>query len=103
MTLVLNAFPGIARGPDETYDLCRALSDGETLWIFIAAGSEARLATSVTITNIEQTHPEPGARWLVTDVDGFEWEIQAGGGCGCGNPLKRYSPQSLLGLIGVTV
>lgn len=100
IALALNVFPGIAHSPERSYDPCRAISDGSTLWIFVAEGNEVVLAESFTVTNIESLD---AMRYNVTDEDGNVWLIESGGGCGCGSPLKRANWQSLLANIGVEV
>lgn len=94
--LAFDVFPARLLGP-EVYERVRVISDGSTLWLFSADGTPPQLVVALPIDAIETLRPR---HWRIT-INGQVYDLQPGGSCGCGNPLKRASAQSLLELAGI--
>lgn len=74
----------------------RVSIDGEMRGVVLAGGRRNEpiyTVASARIASVERD-PDRGRRsWLITTVDGDVWRAEVGGGCGCGNPLKRFDSE----------
>lgn len=102
-TIVLEVFPAEVSGPDGArFRQARVLiRDDGYVYVFTADGHQPRLAHGFMSDGFDhETVSRLRPRtWAVTSNVGEEWTITTGGGCGCGNPLKRIGGQALLNLV----
>lgn len=88
----LNVFPVVVTTPDETvHRTCRLVDDGHAvaLWEW---PDRAPAAHRIVQSNVELTTVVPGERWELRALSGT-YTIDLQNGCGCGHPLKFWSPR----------
>lgn len=89
-------FPAAVKANGERYAQARLAIDGEMRGVVLVAGTRSEGIQTVAqaqIVSVERD-PDRGRRsWLITTTDGDVWQCQTGGGCGCGNPLRRYDAE----------
>lgn len=97
ISLVADVFPAVLNTDDGTFDTVRVLSDGATLWAFRLSGNEVGVATSFPVRDLDL---DPTGIFTATNAEtGTAVSFRTAGGCGCGNPLKRQSVETLLALV----
>lgn len=97
--LIVDTFPATVQTPTHTYDGARVLTTDTYLYLFVAQAGFPKFVQGVTLVDFDAENAARRAVWSATDDQGGHWQIMAGGGCGCSNPLKRYSADSLLALV----
>jgi hypothetical protein len=94
---MLYPFPAAVTGPDgTTWALARPISQNGAVYVFTYDRGAVQLAASVPI-GTEVVGERRSI--VVTTPDGDTWLFAKAPGCGCGHPLKRANPRTLLALI----
>lgn len=94
---MLYPFPAAVTGPDgHTWALARPIAQDGVVHVFTYEHGHVELSASVTIGA-----EELGERRsiMVTTPEGDTWLFAKAPGCGCGHPLKRANPRTLLQLV----
>lgn len=99
VAVIADIFPAIVNSPTGMFDGARVLVADSYLWLFTRAGGEPKFVEGVTLVDFNAENALRRGSWSAVDDQGREWQVTAAGGCGCSNPLKRYSPQALLQLV----
>lgn len=90
-------FPAAVTGPDGTsWALARPIAQDGLVHVFTYERGTTVLAASFPIGTEALG---AGRSVLVTTPDGDVWLIAKAPGCGCGHPLKRADPRTLLQLV----
>lgn len=90
-------FPAQVRGPIGAVDGVAVVIVGDRLRVFGRGPNGRPRQVAAAVLDSPEPNPHLGrGRFTVIDEDGAEWTVTAGGGCGCGNPLKQYSAEGLL-------
>lgn len=91
--LTHDLFPVRVRLGDLKLAGARVAVDGEGRGI-VLAGNRAEgieVIASGTVASAERTRRTRD--WTITLASGEVWEVTEGGGCGCGNPLRRHNAE----------
>jgi hypothetical protein len=97
--ILVDLFPAAVATPDATYDNARILATDTYLWLFTVSGGTPRFLQGVTLVDFDADNAARRGAWTAVDDQGREWQVMQTGGCGCGNPLRRYTADALLALV----
>jgi hypothetical protein len=93
--LVFDIFPGAFRSPSGVRDGVRIAANRNRLIVYGETGhGGTRRPTILHDIEVESIEPLGRRLWSVHGVDGLDYVVGPGHGCGCGSTLKRL-PQPL--------
>lgn len=89
-------FPATVHVADVKLPLARVSIDGEMRGVVLIDKGRSGGVETFAHAQIESVERDPdrGRRsWIITTTEGERWLCRLGGGCGCGNPLKRFDSE----------
>lgn len=95
---VYNAFPARVVDPNgrQYSGDIRAVVIPDELFVYGERTDQWGHRVPVTMLRVPLARMRPdGNSWIVTDLDGLEWQVGPGSGCGCGSPLRSMDTPPL--------
>lgn len=96
LVIVHDFFPASVKANGQRLATARVAVDGAgRAVVLVATGRGAVVSTHASgqTVSVERASDRSSRTWLLTLTDGTVWECRVGGGCGCGNPLRRFDPE----------
>ena len=95
-TIVRDDFPARVKIGDRQFRRGRVIVDDEGRAVVVVHAASGALETVALGTGAEIERQRNARNIVVRTAEGETWEVERGGGCGCGSPLKRLDRYAAL-------